>query len=101
MSESRASVAAIRSISIMARRGRRRSEPDDANAMTRRTATQDGVPSARMVLLKGVDSGGFVFYTNEQSRKGGELAANPARRPAVPLEDTGPPGAHRGAGART
>jgi len=51
-------------------------EPDDANAMTLATATPDGTPSARIVLLKGADARGFVFYTNMQSRKGGELAAN-------------------------
>ena len=52
------------------------SEPNDANAMTLATATPDGAPSARMVLLKGFDARGFVFYTNAQSRKGDELAAN-------------------------
>ncbi|MGP1395271.1 MAG: pyridoxamine 5'-phosphate oxidase [Inquilinaceae bacterium] len=54
-----------------------RAEPNDPNAMTLATAGTDGAPSARMVLLKGVDDGGFVFYTNLESRKGGELAANP------------------------
>ena len=53
------------------------SEPNDPNAVCLATATPDGVPSARMVLLKGVDARGFVFYTNLESRKGGELAANP------------------------
>ena len=53
------------------------SEINDANAMTLATATADGAPSARMVLLKGIDDRGFVFYTNLDSRKGGELAANP------------------------
>ena len=53
------------------------SEPNDPQAMTLATATADGRPSARMVLLKGHDEGGFVFYTNSQSRKGDELAANP------------------------
>ena len=53
------------------------SEPNDPNAMALATATPDGHPSVRMVLLKGVDASGFVFYTNFQSRKGGELAANP------------------------
>ncbi len=47
------------------------------NAMTLATATNDGRPSARVVLLKGVDARGFVFYTNYDSRKGQELAANP------------------------
>ena len=52
------------------------SEPNDPNAMTLATATPDGRPSARTVLLKGWDEGGFVFYTNLQSRNGGELLAN-------------------------
>jgi pyridoxamine 5'-phosphate oxidase len=52
------------------------SEPSDANAMILATATQDGIPAARTVLLKGVDPRGFVFYTNTQSRKGEEFAAN-------------------------
>jgi pyridoxamine 5'-phosphate oxidase len=51
-------------------------EPEDANAMTLATATPGGVPSARIVLLKGADARGFVFYTNVDSRKGEELAAN-------------------------
>jgi len=46
-------------------------------AMTVATATPDGVPSARMMLLKGVEAGSFVFFTNYESRKAGELAANP------------------------
>ena len=49
----------------------------EPTAMTLATASADGVPSARMVLLKGVDQRGFVFYTNGNSRKGRELAANP------------------------
>ncbi len=49
----------------------------EPNAMTLATATPDGRPSARMVLIKGVDARGFVFYTNYQSRKGRELAGNP------------------------
>lgn len=53
-----------------------RAEPVDPNAMTLATATPDGRPSARMVLLKDVSDQGFVFYTNTQSRKGGELGAN-------------------------
>ncbi|MBR0679375.1 pyridoxamine 5'-phosphate oxidase [Roseomonas eburnea] len=54
-----------------------KSEPNDANAVCLATATPQGLPSARMVLLKGVDARGFVFYTNVDSRKGAELAANP------------------------
>lgn len=54
-----------------------RSEPNDPNAMTLATADASGAPSARMVLLKGVDARGFVFYTNTESRKGEELGANP------------------------
>ncbi len=53
------------------------SEPNDANAMALATATPDGTPSVRMVLLKGHDQRGFVFYTNLHSRKGGEVLANP------------------------
>ena len=55
----------------------RASEPNDPNAMTLATAGVDGAPSARMVLLKGHDHRGFVFYTNFESRKGRELLANP------------------------
>jgi pyridoxamine 5'-phosphate oxidase len=47
------------------------------NAMTLATATREGVPSARIVLLKGIDARGFVFFTNYESRKGRELAENP------------------------
>jgi pyridoxamine 5'-phosphate oxidase len=47
------------------------------NAMALATATPDGVPSVRMVLLRGVDERGFVFYTNYESQKGKELALNP------------------------
>ncbi len=54
-----------------------RAELNEPNAMTLATATRDGKPSARMVLLKGFDERGFVFYTNYESRKGRELAQNP------------------------
>ncbi|HZS91411.1 MAG TPA: pyridoxamine 5'-phosphate oxidase [Chloroflexota bacterium] len=47
------------------------------HAMTLATATPDGRPSARVVLLKGVDAQGFIFYSNYESQKGHELAANP------------------------
>ncbi len=49
----------------------------EPTAMTLATATKDGAPSARIVLLKAHDGNGFVFYTNLESRKGEELAANP------------------------
>jgi len=49
----------------------------EPNAMTVATATLDGRPSARMLLIKGVDERGFVFFTNYESRKGQELAGNP------------------------
>jgi len=52
-------------------------EPHDAEAMALATADAAGRPSVRMVLLKGHDERGFVFYTNGHSRKGEELAANP------------------------
>jgi pyridoxamine 5'-phosphate oxidase len=48
------------------------------DAMALATATKDGKPSVRMVLLKSFDENGFVFYTNYKSRKGKELASNPA-----------------------
>lgn len=48
------------------------------NAMTLATASRQGNPSARIVLLKGVDERGFVFYTNDESRKGQTLRENPA-----------------------
>jgi pyridoxamine 5'-phosphate oxidase len=53
------------------------SEPNDPNAMALATATAAGVPSVRMVLLKGHGPDGFVFYTNAESRKGNEIRANP------------------------
>ncbi|GAB3761258.1 pyridoxamine 5'-phosphate oxidase [Nocardioides ginsengisegetis] len=50
----------------------------DANAMVVATVSASGAPSSRMVLLKGISPAGFVFFTNTGSRKGQELAANPA-----------------------
>jgi pyridoxamine 5'-phosphate oxidase len=52
-------------------------EPADANAMTLATVDADGLPNARMVLLKGFDESGFVFYTNRESQKGLELGTSP------------------------
>ncbi len=53
------------------------SEPNDPNAMALATVDADGLPDCRMVLLKGHDPRGFVFYTNLESAKGSELAAVP------------------------
>ena len=61
----------------------------EANAMTLATATADGVPSARIVLLKGFDARGFTFFSNYNSRKGCEIDANPRAALAIhwqPLE---------------
>ena len=52
-------------------------ELPEPTAMTLATVAADGAPAARIVLLKGVDAGGFLFFTNYQSRKGAELAARP------------------------
>lgn len=53
------------------------SEPVEPSAMALATANAEGVPSVRMILLRGYDERGFVFYTNTQSRKGDEIQANP------------------------
>lgn len=55
----------------------RESEVNDPEAMMLATVGPDGAPSSRVVLLKGIDRRGFVFYTNTESRKGNELARNP------------------------
>jgi pyridoxamine 5'-phosphate oxidase len=55
----------------------RAAEPNDPEAMALATADAAGRPSVRMVLLKGHDPRGFAFYTNAESRKGGEIGANP------------------------
>ncbi|MDB5437498.1 MAG: pdxH [Phenylobacterium sp.] len=52
-------------------------EPNDANAMSLATVDENGLPDVRMVLLKDADARGFVFYSNAESAKGRELAANP------------------------
>ena len=54
------------------------SEPSDPNAMALATVDSDGLPNVRMVLLKGYDTDGFVFYTNIKSAKGAELTAHPS-----------------------
>src|SRR5260221_9824279 len=54
-----------------------KSEPNDPSAMTLATVGPDGMPSVRMVLLKGLDPSGFVFYANYDSRKGLDLIAHP------------------------
>ncbi|HWP94035.1 MAG TPA: pyridoxamine 5'-phosphate oxidase [Thermodesulfobacteriota bacterium] len=54
-----------------------KADPVYANAMTLATANRGGKPSARMMLLKGFDEGGFVFYTNAESNKGEDLGQNP------------------------
>jgi len=56
----------------------RAAELNDSNAMSVATVDADGLPDVRMVLLKGVDERGFVFYTNEDSQKGQQLKANGA-----------------------
>jgi pyridoxamine 5'-phosphate oxidase len=53
------------------------SKIEEVNAMTLATSSSDGFPSARIVLLKGYDKNGFVFFTNYNSQKGQEIAANP------------------------
>jgi pyridoxamine 5'-phosphate oxidase len=55
----------------------KQSEPNDPNAIALATVGANGMPSLRMVLLKGHDPRGFVFYTNRESRKAGELAGDP------------------------
>ena len=55
----------------------KKKEINDPNALALGTATKTGVPSVRMVLLKGFDKNGFVFYTNLNSQKGNELKDNP------------------------
>lgn len=68
-----------------------KSEPNDPNAMALATVDADGLPDVRMVLMKGFDADGFVFYSHIASAKGRELAANPkaalpSRHPASHTE---------------
>ena len=77
------------------RRGARAGEPNDANAMALATATPDGRPSVRMVLLKGHGPNGLRVLHQAESRKGGEIAANPHAALAVPLEGAAPADPHR------
>jgi len=55
----------------------KKKEINDPNALALGTATKDGIPSVRMVLLKGFDKKGFIFYTNLNSQKGDEIKKNP------------------------
>ena len=71
-------------------------EAGGLDAVALATASAQGAPSARMVLLKGADERGFVFHSSYEGRKASELAAEPARRAALPLAGAGPPGAGRG-----
>tara|TARA_Y100000817_G_scaffold292996_1_gene265624 strand:- start:25 stop:657 length:633 start_codon:yes stop_codon:yes gene_type:complete len=54
-----------------------KSEINDPNALSLATSTSEGIPSVRMVLLKGYDNNGFIFYTNFNSKKGSDLKTNP------------------------
>ena len=66
----------------------------DAISMTLATATKAGKPDARIVLLKSFDDAGFVFFTNYESRKGKELAREPAGMPALLLVESLAASAH-------
>ena len=67
----------------------------EPTAMSLATASADGVPSNRMVLLKGVDDAGFGFFTNYESHKGRGPRRQPTRRARIPLAGAGPSGPHR------
>ena len=70
----------------------------DVNAATLATVDGEGRPSARVVLLKGVDERGFIFFTNYDSRKGREIAGNPERGAGLLLAGPGAAGDDRGRG---
>ena len=70
----------------------RATEINDPEAMTLATVDADGLPDARMVLCKGADARGIVFYTNIESAKGRELEGPAAGGGAFPLEIAAPPG---------
>ncbi len=72
-----------------------KSEPNDPNAMALATVGADGMPSVRMVLLKGHDEKGFVFYTNYESRKGRQILGAMKGGPAVSLEVAAAPSPDR------
>ena len=74
------------------------SEPVDPNAMALATVDGAGLPNVRMVLLKAYGPDGFVFYTNSESAKGTELAAEPQGRAPALLEEPASPGPHTRAG---
>ena len=73
-------------------------EVPEPNAMVLATASPDGEPAARIVLLKGFDERGFLFYSNYESPKGRDLDAEPTRRVDVLLAATGAAGPHLGCG---
>ena len=69
-----------------------KTEPDDPNAMALATVDAAGLPNVRMILLKGSDERGFVFYTNCESAKGLELAEAPKAALLLLLEEPAPSG---------
>ena len=71
------------------------SEIEEVNAMTLATASADGMPDARIVLLKGFDEKGFTFFTNYDSVKGPSIARKSTGLPGLFLEGTGTAGAHQ------
>src|SRR3546814_18967249 len=73
-------------------------EPNDPTAMALATVGEDGMPACRMVLLKGYDAAGFVFYTNYESRKGRQPLATPKAALLFHWQTLRPQGRHEGAG---